>query len=68
MMDMPTPSIGPHIPHSRGQDAINLLLVIMPTARTGSARGVDVYYRSAGQQYHLRTATRLRVQVALPCR
>lgn len=59
---------GAHIPHSRGQDAINLLLVIKPTARTGWARGVDVYYRSAGQHYHLRTATRLRVQVAVPCR
>ena len=59
---------GANVPHSRGRDVTNVLLVIKPIARTGSARGVDVYYRSGGQHYHLRTATRLRVQVAVPCR
>jgi hypothetical protein len=58
---------GARIPHSQGQDADNLLLVIKPTAKVGSARGVDVFYRASGQQYHLRTATRLRVKVAARC-
>jgi hypothetical protein len=58
---------GARIPHSRGRGTNNLLLVIKPTAKVGSARGVDVFYRSSGQQYHLRTATRLRVKVGARC-
>ena len=33
----------------------NILLVLRRTAAKGTARGVDVYYTEAGQQYHLLT-------------
>jgi len=60
-------AMGAQIPHSPGHDAINLLLVLKPTGRVGTARSVDVYYRATGQNYHLRTVTSIRVLVARSC-
>lgn len=56
---------GATIPRSRGHDVTNLVLVLTPTAKVGWARGIDVYYRESGQQYHLRTATRIRLLVGV---
>ena len=47
----------------RGKTTANLLLVLQPAASGGWARGIDVYYQVSGQQYLLRTATRLRILV-----
>jgi hypothetical protein len=33
----------------------------------GNARSVDVFYRSAGQQYHFQTSTSIEVLVASSC-
>jgi len=58
---------GATIPHSPEHDATNLLLVLEPLAKIGSAKGIDVYYRVSGHQYHLRTATRILLRVASAC-
>lgn len=51
---------GAVIPHSRGTQT-NLVLVLKPIGRKGTAQSVDVFYRSAGQEYHLRTHTGIEV-------
>ncbi len=59
---------GATVPRSRGShDVTNLVLVLRPTAKTGWARGIDVYYRESGQQYHLLTATRIRLKTTSKC-
>jgi hypothetical protein len=58
---------GATIPRSRGHDVINLVLVLQPTAKAGWSRGIDVYYRESGQQYHLLTATRIRLMTSSRC-
>jgi hypothetical protein len=58
---------GARISPSHGHDVINLLLVLKPTGQVGTARSVDVFYRVSGQDYHLRTATSIRVIVARAC-
>jgi hypothetical protein len=58
---------GATIPHSLGHRVTNLILVLKPVTKIGSARGIDVYYRVSGQQYHLRTATRIVVRVGSTC-
>jgi hypothetical protein len=60
-------AVGARIPPSPGHDVINLLLVLKPTGRVGTARSVDVYYRASGQDYHLRTVTSIRVIAARSC-
>jgi hypothetical protein len=45
----------------------NLVLVLKPVGAKGTARSVDVFYRSAGQQYHFRTNTSIEVLVANSC-
>jgi hypothetical protein len=62
------PADGATIPRSRGRhDVTNLVLVLKPTAKTGWARGINVYYRESGQRYHLLTATRIRLITASRC-
>jgi hypothetical protein len=62
------PTNGATIPPSRGRhDVTNLVLVLKPTATTGSARGISVFYRESGQRYHLLTATRIRLKTASKC-
>jgi hypothetical protein len=46
---------------------INLVLVLKPAGTKGTARSVDVFYRSAGQQYHFQTVTSIEVLVAKSC-
>ena len=45
----------------------NLVLVLKPVGTKGTARSVDVFYRSAGQQYHFQTNTSIEVLVANSC-
>jgi len=44
---------GALVPHLRGQDQENLVLVLKPTATEGSAETEYVYYTSAGRRYVL---------------
>ncbi len=57
---------GAVIPHSRGTQ-YNLVLVLKPAGRKGTARSVDVFYRAAGQEYHLQTTTRIEVLAGAAC-
>ena len=45
----------------------NLVLVLKPAGKKGTARSIDMFYRSAGQQYHFQTITSLEVLVARAC-
>jgi len=45
----------------------NLVLVLKPAGKKGTARSIDMFYRSAGQQYHFQTNTSLEVLVAKAC-
>jgi hypothetical protein len=58
---------GARIPRSPGNDVTNLVLVLKPTASLGSAQGVDIFYGESGQQYHMRTATRVVISVGAQC-
>ena len=44
-----------------------LVLVLKPVGTKGTARSIDMFYRSAGQQYHLQTITSIEVLVAKAC-
>jgi hypothetical protein len=57
---------GAVIPHSHGTQ-YNLVLVLKPAGAKGTARSVDVFYRAAGQDYHLQTATRIKVLAGRAC-
>ena len=57
---------GAAIPHSRGIQ-YNLVLVLKPAGTKGTARSVDVFYRAAGQGYHLQTTTRIEVLAGPAC-
>ena len=57
---------GAVIPHSRGTQ-YNLVLVLKPAGMKGTARSVDVFYRAAGQEYHLQTTTRIEVLAGAAC-
>ena len=45
----------------------NLVLVLKPAGKKGTARSVDMFYRSGGQQYHFQTVTSIEVLVAKAC-
>jgi len=53
-------------PHSHGTQ-YNLVLVLKPTGTKGAPRPVDVFYRAAGQEYHLPTATHIKVLAGPAC-
>jgi hypothetical protein len=53
-------------PHSHGTQ-YNLVLVLKPAGTKGTARSVDVFYRAAGQEYHLQTTTRIEVLAGRAC-
>ena len=57
---------GAVIPHSHGTQ-YNLVLVLKPTGTKGAPRPVDVFYRAAGQEYHLPTATHIKVLAGPAC-
>lgn len=52
---------GAVIPHSRGHDQMNLVLVLRGVRNVATAAGVNVYYLAAGQDYHLRTHIAIRL-------
>jgi hypothetical protein len=58
---------GAHIPHSQGHHVSNLVVVLQPGVSGGTARAVAVYYQVSGQQYVMRTSTRIPVVVGEQC-
>lgn len=58
---------GAVIPHLRGHDVANLVLVLKPLAKVATAAGVNVCYTEAGTNYHLQTHFAIRVLTAKPC-
>ena len=45
----------------------HLVLVLKPAGTKGTARSVDVFYRAAGQEYHLQTTTSIKVLAGPAC-
>jgi hypothetical protein len=44
-------AVGATIPHTRGQDVYNLVLLLQPTGHEGSVKDVYVDYQTGGTQY-----------------
>ena len=61
------PAVGAVILQSSHNHIANLLLVVKPTASTGTAAGVMFVYRAAGQAYQFRSQVKLIVAEGLPC-
>jgi hypothetical protein len=61
------PAVGASIPHSGPNHLANLLLVVKPTASSGSAAGVLIAYRVAGQLYQFQSQIKLIVEAGRQC-
>lgn len=61
------PANGAVIPHSRGHDVTNLVLVLKPSGPVGTATAVDVYYTEGGTAYLLHWPIRMEVKVGREC-
>jgi hypothetical protein len=60
-------AVGAIIPHSGTNHLANLLLVVKPTASTGTAAGVLIAYRVAGQLYQFQSQVKLIVEAGRQC-
>jgi hypothetical protein len=60
-------AVGASIPHSSSNHLANLLLVVKPTASTGTAAGVLIAYRVAGQVYQFQSQVKLIVKAGRQC-
>ncbi len=58
---------GALVAHTRGQDVINLVIVVKPTAKVGAATAVNLYYKSAGTHYVIHFPYGYRIQVGNRC-
>jgi hypothetical protein len=58
---------GAVIPHSHGTDVINLVLVLKPVGKKGTASGLDVLYKSGGTRYQMTMPTSIEIIVANSC-
>ncbi len=58
---------GAIIRHTRGHDLINLVIVIKPTGKIGTASGVNLYYKSAGTRYLIHFPVGYKVPVGRRC-
>lgn len=61
-----------HIPgavvrHTRGQEVISLVVVVKPTAKLGTARAINLYYKSGGTRYLRHFTDGLQVPVGHKC-
>jgi hypothetical protein len=60
-------AVGASISHSSRNHIANLLLVVKPTASSGSAAGVLIAYRVAGQLYQFQSQIKLIVEAGRQC-
>ncbi len=58
---------GAIVRHTRGHDLINLVIVVKPTAKVGTATAVNLYYKSAGTHYVIHFPIGYRIQVGSRC-
>lgn len=58
---------GAVVHHTRGQEVINVVIVVKPSATLGTATAIDLYYRSGGTRYVLHFAYGIRVPVGHKC-
>jgi hypothetical protein len=58
---------GAVIPHSRGHDVTNVVLILKPSGTRGFAKAVVVYYKSGGTNYVLRWPIAVEVFVGHGC-
>jgi hypothetical protein len=58
---------GAVVRHTRGQDVINLVIVMKPTAKFGTATAVNLYYESAGTRYLLHFPFGYKIVDGHPC-
>jgi hypothetical protein len=58
---------GAVIRHSDGSDVTNLVLVLKPDGRKGTASALEVLYESGGKQYEMTMPTSIEVIVAKSC-
>ena len=58
---------GATVPHSDASHVANLVLVVKPTAATGTAAGTRIDYRVGGQSYQFQTQIKLVVVVGKQC-
>ena len=61
-----------HVPgavvhHTRGQQVINVVIVVRPSGKLGTATAVDLYYKSGGTRYLLHFPYGLQVPVGHKC-
>jgi hypothetical protein len=60
------PAVGAHIAPDRPNQVVNLVVALKPEGLLGTAKGIDIYYSGGITQYHMLTATQLRVVVSPP--
>jgi hypothetical protein len=58
---------GARVSHSRGHVVTNLVIVLKPVGKTGTAKGIEVHYRESSQQYVLRTSEGIEIVTSLRC-
>jgi hypothetical protein len=58
---------GAIVRHTRGQDVINLVIVIKPSGKLGTATAVNLYYESAGTRYLLHFPYGYKIWVGHTC-
>jgi hypothetical protein len=58
---------GATVRHTSGQDVINLVIVIKPSGKLGTATAVNLYYQSAGTHYLLHIPYGYKIWVGRTC-
>jgi hypothetical protein len=58
---------GAVVRHTRGRDLVNLVIVMKPTAKFGTAKAVNLYYKSAGTHYLLHFPVGYKIVDGHPC-
>jgi hypothetical protein len=58
---------GARVPPAHGGSTMDLVVVLKLSARQGTARNIDVFYKEAGQQYHFRYNTSVELVRAPTC-
>jgi hypothetical protein len=58
---------GAMVRHTHGREVINLVIVIRPSGKVGTAKAVDLYYKSAGTRYLLHFPYGLNIPVRHTC-
>jgi hypothetical protein len=58
---------GAVVRHTRGQEVINLVIVVKPSGKVGTAKAVNLYYEAGGTHYLLRYPYGLDIPVRRTC-